>query len=215
MQQPPPWNPYGGPPPGYPPQQPQQQQQQPYPQQQGYGPPQDYGPPPGGGYGGGYPGPQPGYYAPPQQQQGYGQPFTYPQAAAGAGQCEACGVHGETKRVNIMYNVGMLVVRFHKTMNGNLCKRCIGDYFFRYSLTTMFLGWWGVISFVVSCVTLPMNLYYFCTSLGMSRPTDAEYAQAGANARRGMPGWQLAAIVMGVSFVITAALLVMAVLADG
>src|SRR3989442_701873 len=126
MQQPPPWNPYGGPPPGYPP------QQQQYPQQ-----PQGYGPPPGGGYGGPYPGPQAGYY-PPQQPQGYGQPFAYPQAGAGAGQCEACGVHGETKHVNITYNVGMLVVRFHKTMNGNLCKRCIGDYFFRYSLTTMF-----------------------------------------------------------------------------
>lgn len=209
MQQPPPWNPYGGPAPGYYPQQPQQQQPQ-----QPYGAPQGYGPPPGG-YGGPspYPGPQPGY-APPQPQN-YGQPFAYPQAGAGAGVCEACGVQGETKHVNIMYNVGMLVVRFHKTMNGHLCKRCISDYFFRYSLTTMFFGWWGVISFFVSCVTLPMNLYYFLSSLGMTKPTDAAYQQAPGNARRGMPGWQLAAIVMGISFVLTAGLLVMAVLADG
>lgn len=123
----------------------------------------------------------------------------YPHAHGYAGTCEACGVVGQTKHVSIMYNVGALVVRFHKTMAGQLCKRCISDYFFKYTLTTLFLGWWGVISFFVSLFTLPMNLVAFLGSLGMQQPSDEAYAQAPWAAHRGIPGWKLGAIIGGVS----------------
>lgn len=183
--------PYGMPP---------MQGQAPYPQQQPYGqPPYPQQP---------YP-PQP--YYPPQQPYGYVQP--HPHARPAGGVCEACGVVGPTKQVNITYNVGALVVRFHKTMSGQLCKRCISDYFWRYSLTTMFFGWWGVISFVVSLVTLPVNAFYWLSSLGMSQPTDMEYAQAPGNAQRGMAGWKLAAIVFGATFGLLVLLIVIGLLA--
>lgn len=165
---------------------PPMQGQAPYPQQQPYYPPQPYG---------------------------YVQPYPHAYAHAASGMCEACGVLGPTKHVNITYNVGALVVRFHKTKSGQLCKRCISDTFWRYSLTTMFFGWWGVISFVVSLVTLPMNAYYWLSSLGMSQPTDAEYAHAPGNAQRGMAGWMLAAIVFGSTFGLFVLLVIIGLLA--
>lgn len=158
-----------------------------------------------------YPYPQQPYAQQPYPQQQYG--YVPQHHAHAGGVCEACGVVGPTKHVNIMYNVGALVVRFHKTMNGQLCKRCISDYFWKYSLTTMFFGWWGVISFVVSLITLPVNTYYWLSSLGMSQPTDAEYAHAPGNANRGIAGWKLAAIVLGSTFGLFVLLVVIGLLA--
>jgi hypothetical protein len=57
-----------------------------------------------------------------------------------------------------MQNIGMLVVRFPKTMRGYLCRTCIGRTFQSYTLTTLFLGWWGIISFFYSLVSIPQNI---------------------------------------------------------
>jgi hypothetical protein len=186
--------PYGVPP---------MQGQSPYAQPQPYAP-APYVQPPHPGYGA-------PHAAPHAQPFGYVQPQAYAHGAAGM--CEACGVLGQTKHVNLIYNIGALVIRFHKTMSGQLCKRCISDYFWKYSLITMFLGWWGVISFVVSLVTLPVNAFYFLSSLGMSQPSDAEYAHAPGHAQRGIPGWKLAAIVFGAAFGLFALLIVIGLLA--
>lgn len=81
--------------------------------------------------------------------------------------CQDCGVEAETKYVAFYQNIGALVMRFHRSINGQLCKSCIHKHFWGMTSITAFLGWWGVISFVVTPFFLLNNIgrYIFC--LGM------------------------------------------------
>lgn len=82
--------------------------------------------------------------------------------------CQDCGVEAETKHVSFYQNIGALVVRFPKTIDGNLCKSCIHKHFWQMQMTTLVLGWWGTISLIVTPFFLLNNFgrYLFC--LGMS-----------------------------------------------
>jgi hypothetical protein len=66
------------------------------------------------------------------------------------GVCEGCGIEAPTKYFAFYQNIGLLVIRFHKSVQGNLCKRCAKKYFWELTLMTFFLGWWGIVSFVVN-----------------------------------------------------------------
>lgn len=81
--------------------------------------------------------------------------------------CQGCGLEAETKHVAFYQNIGALVIRFPSSIEGNLCKSCIHRYFWKMTGTTMFLGWWGMISAIVTPFFLLNNLgrYLFC--LGM------------------------------------------------
>ncbi|HKW88221.1 MAG TPA: hypothetical protein VJN21_05640 [Candidatus Acidoferrales bacterium] len=61
-------------------------------------------------------------------------------------------------------NIGMVVTRRRAKASGLMCRRCIRAYFKSYTLTTLFLGWWGLISFVVTPVFLVNNLVQFLKS---------------------------------------------------
>lgn len=91
----------------------------------------------------------------------------YPRANLAQG-CQCCGRSAPTKKVSFMWNVGVLVMRFHKTLAGNLCKRCISKTFWEYMLITTFFGWWGIISFFVNLVAIPMNLVAFFGSMDLA-----------------------------------------------
>ncbi len=82
--------------------------------------------------------------------------------------CQDCGVEAETKYVAFHQNIGALFVRFPKSIEGRLCKSCINKHFWGMTGTTLFLGWWGTISFIVTPFFLLNNIgrYVFC--LGMS-----------------------------------------------
>ena len=84
--------------------------------------------------------------------------------------CNACGIEAPTRRVTFYHNIGAIVVRFSKVINGNLCKRCIHRYFWECTTITLFLGWWGVISLIFTPVFILNNVgrYLFC--LGMEPP---------------------------------------------
>jgi hypothetical protein len=81
--------------------------------------------------------------------------------------CQGCGVEAATKYVAFHQNIGALAMRFSKSIEGNLCKSCIHKHFWSTTGTTMFLGWWGMISFIVTPFFLLNNIgrYVFC--LGM------------------------------------------------
>jgi hypothetical protein len=81
--------------------------------------------------------------------------------------CQDCGLEAATKHVSFHQNVGVLVVRFPKSVEGRLCKSCIHKHFWGMTTTTFFLGWWGTISFIVTPFILLNNVtrYLFC--LGM------------------------------------------------
>ncbi len=69
-----------------------------------------------------------------------------------------------------MQNIGAVVLRFPRTISGQLCKFCIDKYFFRFTTVTMFLGWWGIISFFYSLVAIPANVISWAGSIGMVTP---------------------------------------------
>ena len=117
---------------------------------------------PGGPSAGGYGPVPPGISA-----QGYGPApaqvatFGAPSHAVTRRGCQACRRQAPTKQVSFSSNIGLIILRIPRTIRGELCRRCISKYFWQYTLTTTFLGWWGVISFFYSLVTIPMNIGTF------------------------------------------------------
>jgi hypothetical protein len=81
--------------------------------------------------------------------------------------CQACGVEAPTNYVAFYRNIGLLVIRFSNTMEGHLCKSCVHKYFWQYTSITFLLGWWGIISFIVTIFFLPNNIIRYLFCLGM------------------------------------------------
>lgn len=81
--------------------------------------------------------------------------------------CQCCGIEAPTKYVSLHQNIGMLVMRQSRSLSGNLCKSCIHSNFWKYTLTNMFLGWWGTISFFVTPFFILNNVgrYLFCLTM--------------------------------------------------
>lgn len=81
--------------------------------------------------------------------------------------CQSCGSIAETKEVKFYKNIGMLFVRRYYSLEGRFCKKCINKNFWDYTLTTLFLGWWGTISFFVTPFYLLNNIGRFLTTVTM------------------------------------------------
>ncbi len=84
--------------------------------------------------------------------------------------CKHCGVEGPAKHVKFYQNIGMLVTRQWAKVEGDLCRPCIGLYFRSYTVTTLFLGWWGVISLLVTPLILLNNIYQYLSSTQLPEP---------------------------------------------
>lgn len=84
--------------------------------------------------------------------------------------CQSCGRPAETKYVVYYRNIGAVIINFSKQMKGYLCRDCSGKYFWRYTLTTLVLGWWGVISFFITWFVLANNVIRYLGTLGLRRP---------------------------------------------
>lgn len=87
--------------------------------------------------------------------------------------CEGCGAWAETRHVVFYYNIGLLVLRFHKALDATLCKSCIHRSFWKFTAFNLFLGWWGLISFFCTIGFLLNNTIRYLGCLGMApRPAD-------------------------------------------
>jgi hypothetical protein len=84
--------------------------------------------------------------------------------------CQSCGREAQTKYVEYYQNIGALVMRFSKNVKGNFCKDCTNKYFWSFTGTTLFLGWWGLISFFVTLFVLPNNIIRYLGTLGLESP---------------------------------------------
>jgi len=88
--------------------------------------------------------------------------------------CQSCGIEAPTKYVAFYQNIGALVVRFSKSVEGELCKSCIHRYFWSLTGTTLLAGWWGYISFIVTPFFLLNNIIRYLTCLTLPPvPADA------------------------------------------
>ena len=61
-----------------------------------------------------------------------------------SGYCEVCGANAPTAFVTLRRQIGVIVARLEERVEGQLCKACIGKYFWEYTPITALLGWWGV-----------------------------------------------------------------------
>lgn len=82
--------------------------------------------------------------------------------------CQACGVEAPTKYVAFYQNIGCVVIRFTRSIQGNLCKSCIHKNFWSFTLINLALGWWGVISFIVTPFLILNNVFRYIFCLGMA-----------------------------------------------
>lgn len=81
--------------------------------------------------------------------------------------CHLCGVEAPTKYVSFHQNIGALVMRFSKTAEGNLCKSCIHSTFWQFTLINVTLGWWGLISIILTPIFIANNTVRYLLCLGM------------------------------------------------
>lgn len=92
--------------------------------------------------------------------------------------CQNCGIEAPTKYVAFYQNIGALVVRFSKSIEGELCKSCIHRYFWSFTGINCTLGWWGYISLVVTPFFILNNVFRYATCLTMPPvPQDATEPQ--------------------------------------
>jgi hypothetical protein len=84
--------------------------------------------------------------------------------------CQSCGENGDTKHVVFYQNIGMVIMRSSKTVEGELCKTCINQVFWKFTLITAVLGWWGMISLIVTPLFLINNIGRFLGTIGMKAP---------------------------------------------
>lgn len=78
--------------------------------------------------------------------------------------CDACGAYAPVQHATYHQNTGMLVMRRHKQAGGAFCRSCHFRIFWRLTLHTAVLGWWGTISFVLTPLFLINNVALFTAS---------------------------------------------------
>ncbi len=72
--------------------------------------------------------------------------------------CEICQRAIPTAKVSLKQNIGIIAVRTHRSVSGQLCRACSTRFFWEFSLVTLTLGWWGLISFFLTPIFLINNL---------------------------------------------------------
>ena len=84
--------------------------------------------------------------------------------------CQSCGIEAPTKYVALYQNIGLLVLRLGKSIEGELCKPCISSHFWSFTLTTMFLGPWGVISLILAPIFVINNTFRYLGAMSLEPP---------------------------------------------
>jgi hypothetical protein len=92
--------------------------------------------------------------------------------------CQVCGVQAETRYVEFYQNIGVLIMRFSKSIKGDLCKSCVHHYFWELTMMSMLLGWWGIISFFLNIFFIGNNVIRYLGCLGMA-PVGQRHARGG------------------------------------
>ncbi len=81
-------------------------------------------------------------------------------------------------------NIGLLIMRVSRSVEGNLCKPCMHKTFWQFTLITLFFGWWGIISFFVTPLCLVCNSIVYFASLGGFSDTEGT---ATSGPQKGLP----------------------------
>ena len=71
--------------------------------------------------------------------------------------------------VTYRQNTGMLVARRSGVIAGSLCRTCSGRAFWKTTIHTFFLGWWGTISLIITPFFLLNNVYFGTRTLFLQK----------------------------------------------
>jgi hypothetical protein len=89
--------------------------------------------------------------------------------------CISCGRRGPARDVIFYMNIGMVVARMTYTHEGPTCSGCIHGIFWKYTLTTLAIGWLGIVSLFIAPFILIGNTFVYCTCwLGRPHGDEAE-----------------------------------------
>jgi len=83
--------------------------------------------------------------------------------------CQACGSQAPTRYVEFHQNIGALVVRFRRSIKGELCKGCIHSNFWSMTMTTLCVGWLGTISIIIAPIMIINNVVRYVPCLGLPK----------------------------------------------
>jgi hypothetical protein len=99
--------------------------------------------------------------------------------------CQSCGLEAPTLAVEFQYNIGLLILRVHKSVKGTMRKTCIRKHFWECSLINLLAGWWGVISFVLTPFLIVANIIQYTATRSLAAvPWDARAPELDERALR-------------------------------
>ncbi|HVY25936.1 MAG TPA: hypothetical protein VHB79_05265 [Polyangiaceae bacterium] len=105
--------------------------------------------------------------------------------------CDLCQSGNPSTYVILRHNVGLLIMRQVYQTEGRLCQDCLGRAYRKHQLSNLFLGWWGMISFVLTFVFLIENTrQYFVARRELKRMVERK--EASQVVPEGSPGERLA-----------------------
>ncbi|MDB5389926.1 MAG: hypothetical protein JWM11_5572 [Planctomycetaceae bacterium] len=79
--------------------------------------------------------------------------------------CQTCYQPAPTRSVAFHEQIGMILAFQHRSIKGRLCRKCADQYFTEFTFTTFFLGWWSLLSFVVTPFILVYNFVRYVPCL--------------------------------------------------
>lgn len=115
--------------------------------------------------------------------------------------CLLCRRTGPVRQVAFRQNIGVILLRFTKKVEGRLCRRCIESTFSDMTLTTFFGGWWGIISFLVTPFILLSNTLEYSNAIRSPEMGSVPSSRKGRNAILVMAGVTALVMVAGFSLV--------------
>ena len=122
--------------------------------------------------------------------------------------CRLCRRPAATRQVVFRQNVGVILLRFTKKVEGPLCRPCIESTFSGMTLTTFFAGWWGLISFFATPFILLSNILEYTNATRSPELRNVPSSAKGRNAIVAMAALTALAVVGGFTVVVAALALV-------
>lgn len=80
-------------------------------------------------------------------------------------QCSVCSEYAPTKYYEYNRNVGMIVLRKRYFIQGEMCEKCSSKNFNEFFFKNLYMGWWGLISMLVTPYFAGSNLVYRYTDV--------------------------------------------------
>lgn len=82
--------------------------------------------------------------------------------------CARCQHEAPVKELSFDKHIASSTGKNHTTFKGSFCKPCAASVFWEFTSTTFFLGWWSMVSCIVTPVTLSVNIVSYLRSLCMN-----------------------------------------------